>query len=517
MADGIIDPGAVYSQRYNINMNEQVPLSLLINKLITGNAKVEMTPTQQLVGSGAEGGEFQTVMTPTIGGLPAVKNADGTYSVMVGDKTHGGYATVPISVDPKSGVAQLTKPDAITYSPGADVSLGGFLKQAALPAALMVAAATLGPEVMAAFAPEAGAEALTAAGLEPGLAAKAATAAAEAAATGAGAETAAATAAGVEALTGAGATGSTVAQQVALMEANGMLPGEIATALQAGGMSAADASVAAGLSSGVPGTALASAYGGAAGAAGAGAGGAAGAGAAGAGTGAKAVSPWLLPAVIGSNLIGAAIQAKGAETAAETQTKAATEALNLQKDIYNKNLALAQPWITAGTGMALPALTAGLTPGGQFNKPYTLADFQAGPQAGLYKFARGEALSALGNRAAAGGQAQSTGTTIGAGKLATDLASQYYNTGFNENLAQNQLALGGLQSLAGLSQTQTTAAQNAGTNLATQSTPTLKDIGNVQAAADVAKTNALSNVVSGFGRDLSTLPGAMQALANLFA
>ena len=217
------------------------------------------------------------------------------------------------------------------------------------------------------------------------------------------------------------------------------------------------------------------------------------------------------------NLLGAGVQAWGANKAAGAQKDAGMASLELQREMYNRNLALSEPWRKAGTDVALPALTAGLQPGGQFNKPYTLADFQSGPQSGLYQFARGEGLSAMGNRAAAGGQAQSTGATVGAGKLATDLASQYYNTGYQQNLQQNSQTLGGLQSLAGLATNQTTAAQTAGTNLATSGTGTLQGIGNVQAAGQVAGTNAAGQAISSFGNTAASIPGAMQALANLFA
>ena len=241
--------------------------------------------------------------------------------------------------------------------------------------------------------------------------------------------------------------------------------------------------------------------------------GTAAAGAAGAGmTGAD----WAKLAVgAGGNLLGSALQYQGINKAAGIAQQTGQDQLALQRDMYNKNLELAQPWIAAGQA-ALPALEAGLSTGGQFNKPYTLADFQGGPQAGLYDFAKGQALSAMGNRAAAGGQAQNTGTTVGAGQLASNLANQYYNTGFNQNQATNAMALGGLQSMANLGTSGTASAIGANQALANNSGNIVGAMGNNAQSAATGQGSLLSGTIGQIANTASSIPHAMQSLANLF-
>lgn len=524
MADGIIDPGAVYSQRYNINMNEQVPLSLLINKLITGNAKVEMTPTQTNVGD-RESPVYETTMTPTIGGLPAVKNADGTYSVQVGDRTHGGYATVPVSVNPQTGVAQLTKPDAITYSPGRDVSFGGFLKEAALPIAAVVAAAYLGPEVLSAF----GAEGATVAGTA-GTAGMGATGAAELAAGGA-------TSGALEAY-GAGAAGTALGANALAPTTTGTVapavtggaaaPATLASGLPAAGTTIPAAAGATAPVSGALGTGLYDAGLGniadagitgsaftpasvvnaplaavpvaATGALGAGMGGAAtdatgaiiGTGTAAEGAAALAEGGLNLPpgtmtalSTLGQ-ILGAGTQVKGQGAQADILTQAAKDAVAAEQ-------AVLQPRITAGQ-QGVSALQTGLAPGGQYATPFTMEQALVSP---AMKTALEQGQEAVQTGAAAKGGLLTSNTLADLTKYGQKVGAQYEQEAFNQWLQNRQQQLNAQAALA---------------NIGAQPTQTLANIsgtaplvaGAVNAQATGAKYDLAGNLISDISKGIQT-------------
>lgn len=212
------------------------------------------------------------------------------------------------------------------------------------------------------------------------------------------------------------------------------------------------------------------------------------------------------------NIAGSVISAAGAKSAANTIAGAANTAASDNLAIFNEQAALNEPFRQAGIG-ALAPLTAGAAPGGQFNTPYTLADFQSGPQSGLYNFANAQAQEALKNSTQAGGQNLSSNSAIQSGSLASNLASQYYNTGFNENQATNTMALNTLQGLAGEGQTATNAVNSDLSNLGTTQGNAALTAGNAQAAATQATANTIGNLLSSTAKDNST----MSYLSSLFS
>lgn len=217
----------------------------------------------------------------------------------------------------------------------------------------------------------------------------------------------------------------------------------------------------------------------------------------------------------GGNLLGALISANAAGNAADAQKAAAQIAAAQQSQSLDKIIALQQPWIDAGK-TALGTLTEGVKPGGAFNKPYTLADFERQGQNKLFDFAKSEANAALGNRANAGGAANNSGTTLAQGKLAANLADQYYNSGFNQNNVEVNRVLNANQSLAGQGQTATNQTSNATGNTGNSLANLTLGAGNAQAAGTVGQSNAWGTGLTSLGNMLST-PNAMQTLANLFA
>ena len=192
------------------------------------------------------------------------------------------------------------------------------------------------------------------------------------------------------------------------------------------------------------------------------------------------------------NVLGSVTQYNAAGKATTQNVSAIQAAQQAQLGVYNQQRADQAPYMAAGT-TATNALTAGIAPGGQFNKPFTMADAQNMP---AYQFALQQGQEALGNQAAMGGQQLSANNLSGQTKLAEGLAAQYENQAFNQNLQQNQLALGATQNLANLGQEATartgTAAQNYSTNVGQN----LTNIGATQAAGTVLQGNAVQSGIN---------------------
>ena len=197
---------------------------------------------------------------------------------------------------------------------------------------------------------------------------------------------------------------------------------------------------------------------------------------------------------------GGAISADASRRAGHTQADAAKQNIDTEYKIFEEQKALEKPFIDAGTA-ALPQLQAGVAPGGQFNKPYTLADFKSGPQSGLYDFAKAQGTEALTNQLDKMGLGNSTNDLAGIGKLTTNLAGSFYDTGFNQNLQQNNLALNSLSSLLGIGQNATGAVNNNLTNLGTGVTNANTSAGNANAGGIIGQGNAVGGAVSSVGQD----------------
>ncbi len=87
---------------------------------------------------------------------------------------------------------------------------------------------------------------------------------------------------------------------------------------------------------------------------------------------------WTGVVVGGASLLGSLLSSSADSSATQAQINAADAQIKLAQSEFNteqKNLA---PYQSAGLG-AFQQLTAGLQPGGQFNKPFNAADYQQSP------------------------------------------------------------------------------------------------------------------------------------------
>lgn len=162
-----------------------------------------------------------------------------------------------------------------------------------------------------------------------------------------------------------------------------------------------------------------------------------------------------------AGFLGARRQAQAVEQAAGASAEAQRYAADLQKQMFERQAELQEPWRQAGIG----ALNQ-LIPLSQQYQPFGMAQFQAEPG---YGFRLSEGMKALERGAAARGGLLSGAQMKGIQRYGQDLASQEYQNAFNRYQAERQARLGPLQSLAGVGQTATQAlggaASQYGTNV----------------------------------------------------
>ena len=162
---------------------------------------------------------------------------------------------------------------------------------------------------------------------------------------------------------------------------------------------------------------------------------------------------WGMVAIAGAGLAGGLIASSGARSAASTQADAANRAAELQKEQFDKQMELQDPFRQAGlTGQnrLMEMLGLGGDTGaagyGKYAKDFSMADYQADPG---YAFRLSEGMKQLGSQARARGGAVGGRTMMAGQQYAQDLASQEYQGAFNryQTNRANQLApLGSLMS-----------------------------------------------------------------------
>jgi len=219
---------------------------------------------------------------------------------------------------------------------------------------------------------------------------------------------------------------------------------------------------------------------------------------------------------------GAATQAAGATSAANTLAGAATQASGIQsqqalasgqqlaagytgaagqevagyraaEDIARQTLAQQtanqRPYMEAGT-KSLTTLSEGLKPGGQYNRPFTMADAQ---NSAAYQFALQQGKEAIGNASAAGGLQLSSANIQSLGKFAEGTAAQYEQQAFDQWMAQNNLSLGALQQMVNTGQISTNQLQGALAQAGISMETFESNIGRAQSSGTLGAAGATAN------------------------
>jgi len=212
------------------------------------------------------------------------------------------------------------------------------------------------------------------------------------------------------------------------------------------------------------------------------------------------------------SLFGANKQAGAAKDAANISAAAAREQTQLQRDMFNEQKANQAPYLAAGTN-ALAQLTQGTAPGGQFSRPFSMADYQADPG---YGFRLGEGLKAMGHQAGARGGLISGQTMKGMEEYRQGLASQEYGNAFNRYQTNRANMLQPLQSLAGVGQSANNALAQGGQSYANQAGQYGMTNAANQGNAALAGANAYGSAYSGIGNALGRANFGNSSLSNLF-
>ena len=211
-----------------------------------------------------------------------------------------------------------------------------------------------------------------------------------------------------------------------------------------------------------------------------------------------------------ASLAGGAIAASGSKKAANTQAAAAQQAEQTQRDMFERQLALQEPFRQGGI-TAQQQLMQLLGIGGDANaegygsmaRPFGQKDFEQDPG---YAFRQSEGMRALERSASARGGLLSGGTLKGIQRFGQDLASQEYGNAFNRFQIERAARLNPLQSLMGSGQSaanmMTSAAGQAGQGIAGA------QLGQGQARASgyVGQANALGGALGSIGQAASSYP-----------
>jgi hypothetical protein len=197
---------------------------------------------------------------------------------------------------------------------------------------------------------------------------------------------------------------------------------------------------------------------------------------------------WVAAAVVGSSLLSSQASKKAASTSAQATTQAADTSAAAQREMFERQVELQEPWRQAG----ISALNK-LAPLAEQYTPFGMQQFQADPG---YAFRLSEGMKALDRSAAARGNLLSGATLRGAQRFGQDLASQEYMNAFNRYQAERAARLGPLQSLAGVGQTSAQAlgaqAGMLGANLGQNYLTSGMQAGQARASGYLGQANALS-------------------------
>ena len=188
-----------------------------------------------------------------------------------------------------------------------------------------------------------------------------------------------------------------------------------------------------------------------------------------------------------------------AQQAANTANAQSAEALALQRRMYEEGVARQQPFYQAGVN-ALPGYLKGIAPGGEYVRPFTMADFNADPgkdyvdQQMFKKYYAGQAARGL---------TDSGATRRGVLELGANLSNQRYRESLNDFLKNQETSRNAAAGVVGFAPTASNAMTNLGTNYGNAASTNLTDQGNTSAnamlASERARQSAYGNIGKAFG------------------
>jgi len=185
-------------------------------------------------------------------------------------------------------------------------------------------------------------------------------------------------------------------------------------------------------------------------------------------------------AIVGGSLISSSASGK----AADVQAGASRDATAAQERMFDKQVALQEPWRQAGE----QALNK-LTPLAMNYEKFGMNKFTEDPG---YAFRLSEGQKALDRQAAARGGLISGGALKAATRYGQDMGSQEYTNAFNRYQTERAAQLQPLQSLAGVGQTSANTLTQAAGNFGAAEGANAIGAGNARASAYVGQANAMN-------------------------
>jgi hypothetical protein len=210
---------------------------------------------------------------------------------------------------------------------------------------------------------------------------------------------------------------------------------------------------------------------------------------------------FIAAATIGAGLLGAGASMYGASKAASAQQAAAAQSAALQKEMFDKQVALQEPFRQGGItaqnqlmsllGIGGDTSAAGY---GSAAQSFGMDQFNADPG---YAFRLSEGQKALERSAAARGGLLSGAAMKGAETFGQNMGSQEYQNAFNRYQTERSARLNPLQSLMGSGQTAANTLTSAAGSLGQGLGQAAAASGGAQASGYMNQTNALTNALSG--------------------
>lgn len=213
-----------------------------------------------------------------------------------------------------------------------------------------------------------------------------------------------------------------------------------------------------------------------------------------------------ITATVGSavgGLVASSNQSRASRRAADAQVQSAAEAARLQREMFDRQVQLQEPFRQGGITsqnriMELLGLGGDANSGdyGRYARDFSMNDFEADPG---YAFRLSEGNKALERSAAARGMVMSGSMFKGAQRFGQDLASQEYQNAFNRYQVNRSNQLNPLQSLMGSGQTATNTLTGAAGDLGRSLGENALGAGNARASGYIGSANAYTNAINQMG------------------
>jgi hypothetical protein len=210
-------------------------------------------------------------------------------------------------------------------------------------------------------------------------------------------------------------------------------------------------------------------------------------------------------ALAGAALGGALDEATGggqtgaAREAAQIANASSDRALALQQRMYDESIARQQPYYQAGVN-ALPGYLKGIAAGGEYVRPFTMADFAEDPGA---QYAKRKMFEDYAAQRSALGLRDSGATRLGILQAGENFSNLRYRESLNDFLKNQELRRNAAAGVAGYGPTSNALAATAGERLVTGSAPLMQNQGyntaNAMLAGERARQSSYGDIGKVFG------------------